>query len=262
MALALALVLALITIASMIGFAGRYWWFPVLASAHGSAIDQQIIWTFVLCGVIFFAAQIGLGWMIFRYRGRGQQSIYSHGSNRLEVAWTAATAIMFIGINLLGQRVWAERYFSRASAGAIQIEVVGQQFVWNIRYPGPDGKFGRTDIHLVDDAAGNPLGLDPADAAARDDIVVPTMAVPVNRPVELILRSKDVTHSFFVRELRLKQDAVPGMVIRVHFTATRPGQYEIVCAELCGLGHYKMRTFLDVLSEQDYEKWLQERAVQ
>ena len=262
MALALAVVLALITIASMVPFAFQYWWFPVLASEHGGTIDQQIVWTFVLCGIIFFAAQIGLGWLVFRYRARGQQAHYSHGSKSLEVVWTVATAIMFIGINLLGQKVWAERYFSSAPPGALQIEVVGQQFVWNIRYPGPDGKFGRTELKFVDDAAGNPLGLDDTDVDARDDIVLPTMAVPVNRPVELILRSKDVTHSFFVRELRLKQDTVPGMVIRAHFTATRLGQYEIVCAELCGLGHYKMRSFLDVLSEQDYEKWLEEQAVE
>lgn len=262
MALALALVLGLITIVSMVIVAGRYWWFPVLASQHGGAIDEQIVRTFILCGIIFFFAQMGLGWLIFRYRARGQQTQYSHGNNTLEVLWTAATAILFIGINLLGTKVWAERYFSRAPADSIKIEVVGQQFVWNIRYPGPDGKFGRTDVKFVDDSAGNPLGIDPADAAGKDDVVVPTMAVPVNRPVELILRTKDLTHSFFVRELRLKQDTVPGMVFRQHFTATRVGQYEIACAELCGLGHYKMRSFLDVLSDQDYEKWLKERAPQ
>ncbi len=262
MPLALALALALITLASMYVFAARIWWFPVLASQHGGAIDHQMMRTFVLCGVIFFFAQMGLAWAIFRYRARGQQARYSHGNNTMEALWTAATAILFLGINLVGQSVWAERYFTRAAPGSIQIEVVGQQFVWNMRYPGPDGKFGRTDLKLVDDSAGNPLGLDSKDPAARDDIVVPTMAVPVNRPVELILRAKDVTHSFFVRELRLKQDTVPGMVIRVHFTATRVGQYEIACAELCGLGHYKMRSFLDVLSEQDYQKWLKERAPQ
>ena len=262
MALALALVLALITISSMVVFAGQYWWFPVLASEHGGAIDEQIVWTFVLCGVIFFAAQIGLGWadlplprpgpadsLLSRQQpdGSGLDGSHHHHVHRDQPA---------------GAEGLAERYFARAPRGALQIEVVGQQFVWNIRYPGPDGKFGRTDIHLVDDAAGNPLGLDDTDAAALDDIVVPTMAVPINRPVELILRSKDVTHSFFVRELRLKQDTVPGMVIPAHFTATRLGQYEIVCTELCGLGHYKMRSFLDVLSEQDYEKWLEERAVE
>jgi cytochrome c oxidase subunit 2 len=98
------------------------------------------------------------------------------------------------------------------------------------------------------------------DAASKDDIVTATLAVPVNQQVELILRSKDVTHSFFVRELRLKQDLVPGMEIPIHFTATQTGRYEIACAELCGLGHYKMRAFFEVMTEQDYQKWLQNMA--
>lgn len=262
MALALAVVLALITLISMVLFAGHYWWFPVLASQHGAAIDEQIVRTFWLCGVIFFCAQMGLAWAIYRYRSRGGRGHYSHGNNTLEGVWTVATAVLFIGVNLLGQKVWAERFLTRAGPGALQIEVTGQQFVWNIRYPGPDGKFGRTDVKFVDDSAGNPLGVDPKDPDGKDDITVPTMAVPVNRQVEVILRSKDVTHAFFVRELRMKQDTVPGLSIRIHFIPTRIGQYEIACAELCGLGHYKMRSFLDVLSEQDFEKWLKERAPQ
>lgn len=260
MALALALVLGLITISSIVIFAGRYWWFPVLASQHGGATDQQTILTFVLTGVIFFFAQMGLGWAIFRYRGRGRQTQYSHGNNRLEFVWTAATAILFIGINILGQQVWAARRLTPPDSSALRIEVVGQQFAWNMRYPGPDGKFGKTDVKFVNDSAGNPLGLDPSDPAGKDDVVAPTMAVPLNRPVELLLRAKDVTHSFFVRELRVKQDAVPGMAVSLKFVATRPGQYEIACAELCGLGHYKMRSFIDVLPQAEYEKWLKDRA--
>src|SRR5216684_4012988 len=130
--------------------------------------------------------------------------------------------------------------FSVSATGALQIEVTGQQFAWNFRYPGPDGKFGRLKPELVNASGGNPQGLDPADPDGKDDVVVPVMAVPVNREVELLLRSQDVTHAFFVRELRLKQDTVPGMLIRVHFTATETGTYEIPCAELCGLGHYRM----------------------
>jgi len=261
MALALAVVIALITIISTVLFAAKYWWMPALASAHGGAIDQQIVLTMVITGVIFLAAQLGLAFVILRYRGRGQTASYLHGNNRLEVIWTAATAVLFIGLNLMGQHVWAERHFRPAADDALKIEVVGQQFVWNIRYAGADGQFGRTDVQFVDDAAGNPLGIDPEDPAGKDDIVVPTMAVPLNRQVEILLRSKDVTHSFFVRELRVKQDAVPGMVIPLHFVATAPGNFEIVCAELCGLGHHKMRSFIEILPEEDYQKWLQERAV-
>src|SRR5713101_1584671 len=104
------------------------------------------------------------------------------------------------------------------------------------------------------------FGLDPNDPAGKDDLVTPVIAVPVNREVELLIRSKDVTHSFFVRELRLKQDAVPGMLIPIHFTATKIGTYEIACAELCGLGHHQMRSFLQVMAEADYQKWLAEQA--
>ena len=123
-----------------------------------------------------------------------------------------------------------------------------------------DGQFGRTSPELVDDEATNYIGLDDTDPAAQDDLVLPNMAVPVNRPVEVILRAKDVTHAFFVRELRIKQDAVPGMEIPIHFTATRIGTYEVACAELCGLGHYRMRSTLEVLSEENYASWLKEQA--
>ncbi len=262
MALALAVALALITLVSMYLFAGKFWWFPALASQHGGAIDEQIVRTFWLTGIIFFFAQLGLAWAIYRYRARGQRATYSHGNNTMEMVWTVATAILFIGINLVGQKVWADRMVAGAPPNSLQIEVVGQQFAWNIRYPGPDGKFGKTDVKFVDDSAGNPLGVDPNDAAGKDDMTLPTMAVPINRPVEIILRTKDVTHAFAVRELRVKQDTVPGLTLRVHFTATRIGQYEIACMELCGLGHYKMRSFIDVLSEPEYEKWVKERAVQ
>ena len=150
---------------------------------------------------------------------------------------------------------------SKRPADAVTIEVTGQQFAWNIRYAGADAKFGRTDPKLINDANANFLGLDDADPAAKDDVMTQNlMAIPVNRPVSVLLRSKDVTHTFFVPQLRVKQDAVPGMGIRVHFTATKPGEYEIACAELCGMQHYKMRGRLLVMTEAEYEKWLKDRA--
>ncbi|MBI2821585.1 MAG: cytochrome c oxidase subunit II [Acidobacteria bacterium] len=257
----LALLIWAITLVTMGLFWSGKWDFPLGAVSHAPSLDSQYFLTLVICGIIFFLAQMGLGWAVFRYRDRsGAKAHYSHGNNRLEVLWTLATAVVFIGLNLMGQKVWADLRFQGAAPGAIQIEVSGQQFVWNIRYPGPDGKFGRTDAKLMSDSAGNPLGLDDSDPAAKDDVVVPTMAVPVNRPVQITLHAKDVTHSFYVRELRIKQDAVPGMAIPIHFTATQVGSYEVACAELCGLGHYKMRSVLDVLSEENYQKWLEERA--
>src|SRR5208282_3440012 len=139
--------------------------------------------------------------------------------------------------------------FTPPASDAIQVEVTTNQFVYTFRYPGADGKFGMLDSTLVNAPAGNPLGLDPNDPAAKDDIVTSTLTVPVNHPVELLLRSQDVVHNFFVRELRLQQDAVPGMLIPLHFTADRTGRCEIVCTQLCGLGHYRMRSFLNIVSE-------------
>lgn len=257
----LAFLIWIITLVTVILFASGKWTFPLAASSHAHAIDQQYWVTLVVCGIIFFLAQMALGWVVFRYRdSAGSKAHYSHGNNRMEMLWTVATAVLFFALNIMGQRVWADLRFQGAAPEALQIEVYGQQFVWNIRYPGPDGKFGRTDAAKMSDSSGNPLGLDEADPTGKDDVVVPTMAVPVNRPVQLTLRAKDVTHSFSVRELRIKQDAVPGMAIPIHFTPTQIGKFEVACAELCGLGHYKMRSLVEVLSEEDYQKWLQERA--
>lgn len=255
-----ALVLLLLTFSTIYFFVARTWWFPESISELGPAIDAQFARTLFITGLVFFLAQLGLGYVILRYRDRGRPAHYSHGNNTLEILWTSVTAIMFLGLGIAAERAWADLRWTGPAPGALQVEVTGQQFAWNFRYPGPDGQFGRTDPRLVNDAAGNPLGLDYDDPAAQDDIVTPIMAVPVNQQVELILRTKDVTHSFFVRELRFKQDTVPGMVMRLHFTATQTGDYEIACAELCGLGHHRMRTSLQVLSPAEFENWLREQA--
>jgi len=257
----LAITIWIITLIIVVLFAGRVWWFPESASAHGAQLDNQFVVTLIVTGAIFILAQGGLGYLIMRYRERpGQQATYSHGNDKMEVIWTIATTVLFFVMVLLGFQVWIDMYIIAAPEDAIRIEVTGQQFAWTIRYPGPDGEFGTTSPELIDDSAGNPLGLDPDDPVGMDDIVVPTMAVPVNRPIELLLRSKDVTHSFSVRELRVKQDTLPGMVIPLRFVATKLGKYEIACAELCGLGHHRMRSFIDVLFEEDYAEWLREQS--
>jgi cytochrome c oxidase subunit 2 len=201
-------------------------WFPESASAHGAIVDGQFFNTLMVTGVVFILAQVALGYFVLRYRERpGQTAYYYHGSDKMEIAWTAATTVLFFVMVLLGYGVWLDLYVHAAPEDAIRIEVTGQQFAWNIRYSGPDGQFGRIQPELIDDSGGNPLGLDGEDPAGEDDLVVPTMAVPVNRPIELILRSKDVTHSFSVREMRIKQDTVPGMMIPLRFTATKTGKY-------------------------------------
>jgi cytochrome c oxidase subunit II len=258
-ALALAVFLVLMTVISVYIFMAKIWWFPPAITDFGHEIDNQFTRTFIITGIVFVAAQIGLAYAIFKYRDRGQKATYFEGNNTMEIVWTLATIVLFVGLGLYARNAWAQVHFIGASPGALQIEVTGQQFVWNFRYAGPDGKFGRLKPELVSASTGNPLGLDPTDPASKDDIVSPVIVVPANREVELIIRSQDVTHSFYVRELRLKQDAVPGMEIHMHFTATDPGDYEIACAELCGLGHYRMHTMLTVMNEPDFEKWVRDQ---
>ena len=248
------------TLITLYLFVAKVWWPPDPITSFGREVDRQFIRTFVIVGIVFVLSQLALGWVVFRYRDTGGRAHYSHGNNTMEFLWTLATAVLFVGLGIYAEKDWAEVHFRGASPGALQIEVQGQQFKWYFRYPGPDGKFGRTDAQYVNDSAQNYFGLDPSDPSGKDDIVTPVIAVPVNREVELVLRSKDVTHSFFVRELRLKQDAVPGMLIHIHFTPTQVGQYEIACAELCGLGHHQMRSFLQVMPDADYQKWLREQA--
>lgn len=137
-----------------------------------------------------------------------------------------------------------------------RIEVYAHQFAWNFRYPGPDGVFGRTRLDRINDAAGNPMGLDSADPAAHDDIVTATLRVPAGAEILLLLHSRDVIHDFFVRELRFKQDVVPGMEIPYRFRALTPGVYEIACSELCGLGHSQMRSTVEVMAPSAYRQWI------
>jgi cytochrome c oxidase subunit II len=243
-----------ITVASLWMFLSKRWWFPESISDHGPSVDRQFIITIIVCGIAFAAAQIGLGWVVWKYRDSAdkQRATYSHGNNRLEVVWTGVTAIVFISLAVMGQRVWASLHLNAAPADSYQIELVAQQFAWNVHYPGKDKKFGRSEPQFIDDTS-NPVGLVDTDANGKDDTVVPTLVVPVNRPVEIVLKSKDVTHSFWVPQLRFKQDLVPGMAIHVHFTANKVGKYEMACAELCGMNHFKMKSYLLVLPQSDFD---------
>ena len=245
-----------ITIASVWMFVSGKWWFPESISEHGGRVDNQFLITIIVVGISFTAAQIGLGWVVWKFRDQAdaQRATYSHGNNRLEVVWTVVTAVIFISLAVMGQRVWASLHLHAAPPGSLQVEVVAQQFSWNFHYAGKDNVFGRTDPNLIDDSSLNYVGLDDTDPNAKDDAVVATLVIPVNRTVELILRSKDVTHSFFVPQLRFKQDLVPGMNIHVHFTATKTGKYELACAELCGMNHYKMKSYMLVVPENEFNE--------
>jgi cytochrome c oxidase subunit 2 len=232
---------------------------PPAITAVGHAIDHQYDLTLGVVATVFILSQLGLAFAIFRFRDHGQKAHFTRGNNTMEVIWTTATVILFVGLGLMGRKAWAEMRFTEAAPGAIPVEVTENQFVFNFRYPGPDGKFGRLDPKQISASTGNPLGIDQNDPAGKDDIVVPTLTVPVNREVQLMIRSQDVIHNFFVRELRLQQDATPGMVVPLHFTATTIGQYEIVCTQLCGLGHSRMHSYLNVVSEADYAAFLEQQ---
>ena len=255
----LAVLVILVTIAAMILLPGEKWWFPAAISDLARDYDQQFRWTLWIGGGIFVAAQLVLAYTIFRYRDRGQRPSSNAGNNKLEIVWTLATLVLFVGIMLAGNRIWARIHFDQPPADALQVEVSAKQFAWAFRYPGPDGKFGKTDLKMVNDAIGKPFGIDDKDPAGKDDIVSASLKVPTGKSVVLTLIARDVIHNFFVRELRIKQDAVPGMRIPFHFQADKTGTYEIACSELCGLGHHQMRSTMQVMSPEGFDEWLKEQ---
>ncbi|HKA37149.1 MAG TPA: cytochrome c oxidase subunit II [Thermoanaerobaculia bacterium] len=211
---------------------------PEGVSSYAGKIDgifSLILW---ITGIIFIIVEALLLFFLFRYRHReGRRAHYTHGNNRIEVIWTIVPAFICVVLALLSRRSWAE-IKQQMPGDAMQVEVLAEQFAWNIRYTGPDGKLNTAD----------------------DIVTLNQLHFPVGRPVVVTLRSKDVIHSFFMPEFRVKQDAVPGMTTHIWFDGMRTGHWEIACAELCGLGHYRMKGFVTVETPQEFEKWLAEQA--
>ncbi len=248
----LGLILLIVTVAGCFLFAFKPVWFPLAITAEALAYDRQFTWTLWITGAIFIAAQVLLAWTILRGRKRLAASA-ARGHKVLEITWLTTTAALFISLAILGSRGWAK--IPARTSGEETIEVHAHQFAWNFRYPGPDGRFGHTALEFISDAGGNPVGIDPNDSSGKDDIVTATLRIPAQRNVLLLLHSRDVIHDFFVRELRTKQDIVPGMEIPLELHVDTPGTYEIACAELCGLGHSQMRSFLIAMPPEDYDRW-------
>ncbi|PYQ46346.1 MAG: cytochrome c oxidase subunit II [Acidobacteria bacterium] len=233
-------------------------WLPPLKSDR-IAIDHALAITLVVTGLVFIVTNLLLAWFGYRYQdGPGARAAYWHDSPRLEMTWTLVTAgilaiFLFNALNL-----WA-KVNSRPPADAVLIEVTGQQFAWNVRYPGKDGVLGRTD-HLQA-SQDNPIGLVKDDPAAKDDLLLLNqLYLPKDRPVRVQVRSMDVIHSFFLPNFRVKQDAMPGMTIDIWFTPKETGDFEIACAEHCGLGHYRMRGQVHVVPAADLDKAVAEAA--
>jgi cytochrome c oxidase subunit 2 len=235
---------------------------PEVASEHGRGIDLMLLYLLVTTGVLIVIGHLVLGYFVFRFSRAAEVSPTLPGA-RAERFWSVAPAILMTlvaegGVLVLGIPVFGQLYTQEPPADAVVVEVTGEQFTWNVRYPGADGRFGRTDPALI--TAENSLGVDESDPAAADDIHdLALIHVPVNRPIVVRLRSKDVLHSFFLPHHRIKQDAVPGMTIETWFVPNREGEFEIACAELCGFGHYQMRGFLRVVSEDEFERFLAEK---
>ena len=250
---------------------------PPLAVNHGAQIDNLIGWIHIFMLVLFVGWGGFFVYALIRFRkSRNPVANYtgvkSHASSYLEIGVAVAEAVLLIGFAI---PMWAARVAAAPPENeALVVHVTGEQFAWNVRYAGPDGKFGRTDIKLID-AQENPLGVDRSDPAAKDDVTtLNQLYLPANKPIIVKLRSKDVIHSFGVPEFRVKQDAVPGLTIPVYFvptlttaqmrtqTGNAEFQYEIACAQLCGLGHYRMRGFVTVLSPEEFQKWMDERVAE
>jgi len=264
----LAICIWLVTLITIGFFAWSKWWLPEAVSEHSTLIDRQFRITLVVIGVGFFLTQAALGIAIWRFRATGTKKTTNfRGNARVEVILAVITAAIFIILAITGQRVWGRLNLSQIPPDAIPIEVTAQQFVWNFRYPGTDGKFGRSDPRLYNDADNSvgarpgPLGIDPRDPAGKDDIVTGSLVIPAGRQINLTLRAKDVTHDFYVPALRLKYDAVPGMRINIHFVAMKEGRYEIACAELCGQLHHQMRAILEIKSQGDFDDWLRKKML-
>jgi cytochrome c oxidase subunit 2 len=237
---------------------------PEDISTHGHAIDEQLSETMIEAGLSFLAAQFVLAFFVWRFSSRpanAEIKSFPGGARGLVIAAVVLVGTEMLALGVLGQKAWAAVYFAPARPDALQIQAQAGQFAFYFRYPGADGKLGDLHPDKIDEGNSNFFGLDPAnDVESRDDIVTGELAIPANREVHLLMHAKDVGHSFYVRELRIQQDFVPGLDLSVHFTATKIGKYEIVCTQLCGLGHYNMKAYLSVLSQEDFDSWLKQKA--
>ncbi len=259
-----AVVLTIITLVSAGIIVMHVWWMPTDISTIGPRIDRQIDETMVATGILFLSSQLLLGFFVLKSGDKqaGRKIKYfPGGAGPLVVLAIALVGLEILALTFVGSKVWAAVYMTPPEPNALHIDLAAEQFAFYFRYPGPDGQFGTFHPERVNDGNGNYFGLDPAnDVAARDDIIVGTLTVPVNRPILLTMHTKDMIHSFYVPELRIQQDIVPGLTMPLHFTATRTGKYEIVCTQLCGLGHYSMRAFLDVVPQDQFDQWLKTQS--
>lgn len=251
--MALAVVIVLLVIGSLIFHFVSPWYFTDLAS-NWSTIDFTVNVTFVVTGIVFVAVNLFTAYCLIRYRHRkGHSAHYEPENHKLESTLTTVTALGVVAMLTPGLFVWGD--FISVPDDAVQFEALGKQWHWSYRFPGEDGVFGKTDVRL--NTPDNPMGLDPEDPNGMDDILVmdPTVHLPADQPIHALLRSTDVLHNFTVPQFRVKMDLVPGMVTYQWFTPMA-GNFDVLCEELCGLGHFAMRGKVVVEPEADFQNWL------
>lgn len=218
------------------------WIIPHGTSTFTPGIDRLYYLILIITGIAFVLVEVGIIWFSIAYRARpGRKAHYTHGNATAEVIWTAVPAVTVVALGLMSAGLWNHiKGRNSVPADALPYGVKAKQFEWNVTYAGADGKLGTED----------------------DFVIRNQLHIPVNKPILVNLESEDAIHSFFVPSFRLKQDAVPGMKIRVWFQATEAGTQELGCAELCGLGHYRMRAMVTIHTQEDYDKWLADQIAQ
>jgi cytochrome c oxidase subunit 2 len=234
------------------------WWFTPLASNWG-AIDDTIAITFWVTGIVFILVNLFLAYCVYKFRYKANRRAHYEPENKKIEGWlTLITALGVAAMLAPGLIVWAQ--FVDPPDDATQMEVVGQQWQWGFRLPGADGVLGTADNRYV--TPDNPLGINPTDESGQDDLIIldNEMIVPIDQPVLVSMRSRDVLHNFTVPQFRVKMDLVPGTVTQLWFTPTVLGKFDILCMELCGIAHYAMRGYIHVLGPDDYGSWLAEQA--
>lgn len=255
--MAVAIVIALLVLGSILFHIFSPWWLTPIASNWGS-IDTAFIATLYICAVAFVGLNLFLALALLKYRARaGHKAHYEPENVRLEKRLTFWTGIGIAGMLAPGLIAWNE--YVTVPADAAVIEATGQQWQWGFRLPGPDGVLGTAAVaHMSPE---NSFGLNPRDPHGRDDILIETneLHMPLDKPIKMVLRSKDVLHDFYVPEFRAKMDLVPGIVTYFWMTPTRAGTFDILCAELCGVGHHQMRGTIVVEEQAKFDAWLAEQ---
>jgi len=259
-----AVTIIVIAIVSAIPIVRHTWNPPANISTHGAMIDEQMSETMVEAGISFLVSQILLALFIWKFsssRPGDKIKTFPGGAKAMVSAAFLLVGTEVLTLGVFGVKAWATVYLTPPSANALPVQVQAGQFAFYFRYPGPDRTFGPLHPDLISEANANFFGLDTThDQDSKDDIVTAEMAIPLNQEIHLLMHAKDVGHSFYVPALRVQQDFVPGLDLSLHFTATQIGKYEIVCTQLCGLGHYNMKAYLEVMSQQDFDSWLKKEA--